>query len=1023
MSFRSLGFQRCAVTLAAVLIVSACTEGDRQVPLSGVETIEIPVADVDNQNNQNISNPTLTIPETFQVADGDLLTLIWNDEFDGAQLDPEVWFYESGDGSQYGFGQPGKKPGWGNNELQYYLPDSVQLANGTLQITARRELAEDYNFTSGRITTQDRFAFKYGRIEASIKFPSGQGLWPAFWMLSQDSPYGEWAASGEIDVAEAVNLDGTGGNEIFGTIHFGGEGQVGQNQSAETRYTPGFDVTADFHNYAFEWDEFEMRWYIDGMLFKMENSWSSTAAPYPAPFDQPFHVLFNLAVGGDFPGSPNGTTPFPATLEVDWVRVYSGADNYVPADPGTVPDVVIYATDPNVPVDLVSGVDYTGLEPFGSGSSFNNDNTSDRDFSPALGVTTGAGYGVQVGQLGIVGFTAGFATGYESLEFKAKNLNNDLIRVKFDPSGGYLDIDLASSSYSTALGNGWYQVSIPVADFTGADTGTTLLFETDNAAPAAFTFLLTDLGFSGFDGGGADPGITPEFVVYATDPGVPADLAPPGGIQNFGSGAAFDVAFAGDADFNPALQITSGEGYGAGAHVGFAAFTGYAPGFAAGYETLLFKVKGDAANLSAFEVKLFAPDDSQTYDITTYAGSTDLGNGWYQVSIPLTDFNAANIGGYDGFILGPLGAQAAPFSILMTDIGFSGGGGGGDPGITPEFVVFATDPGVTEDLAPPGGIQDFGSGATFNAAFAGDADYDPALQATSGEGYGAGAHVAFTAFTGYAPGFAATYEMLQFKAKGDAANLSQFEAKFFAPDDSQTYDLTTYGGSTDLGNGWYQVSIPMSDFNAANIAGNDGFLLGPLGAQAAPFSFLMTDIGFSGTNSGGGDTCVRPAAAPGVDLATNGNFETGDFTCWQEFPNGGTISRNDNPANGSLYAATLDASGMAVGVTLKQANVGAGELTPGQTVRVTFDWKGTDAIGGVVDIRLFSELSGGGVSQEDIIRGGASFPANWETIGPLDITVGADVSGGVTLQFTAACGADAGCVSTIDIDNVSIVTP
>ena len=124
------------------------------------------------------------------------------------------------------------------------------------------------------------------------------------------------------------------------------EAALGQNLSAETLYTPSFDVTEEFHTYAFEWDEFEMRWYADGTLYKVENSWSSAGGAYPAPFDQPFYVLFNLAVGGDFPGSPDGTTPSPATMEVDWVRVYSGeAPPVVPADPGTIPDVALYARD------------------------------------------------------------------------------------------------------------------------------------------------------------------------------------------------------------------------------------------------------------------------------------------------------------------------------------------------------------------------------------------------------------------------------------------------------------------------------------------------------------------------------------------------------------------------------------------------------------------------------------------------------------------------------------------------------
>ncbi|MDX2412135.1 MAG: glycoside hydrolase family 16 protein [Woeseiaceae bacterium] len=587
MSFRSLALQRCAVLLAAALIVTACSDDGRPVPLSDVESLDIPVADVDNQTNQNINNPTLTIPETFQVVDGDLLTLVWSDEFDGAQLDPQVWFYESGDGTQYGI----PFPAWGNNELEYYLPDNVQLVNGVLQITARRESADGYNFTSGRINTQDRFAFKYGRIEASIKFPSGQGLWPAFWMLSQDSPYGVWAQTGEIDIVEAINLDGTGDNEIFATIHYGGDASLNQNLSTETRYTPSFDVTEDFHTYAFEWDEFEMRWYVDGTLYKVENSWSSTGpgAVYPAPFDQPFHILFNLAVGGEFPGSPNGTTPFPATLEVDWVRVYSGeAPPVVPADPGTIPDVVLYASDPTVTVDLVFGVDYLSLDPFTSGSVFDGEFASDADFSPAFAVTTGNGYGAQVGQLGILGFAAGFATGYETLDFKAKGLNGDLIRVKFLDDPNYLDINLASSSYSTALGNGWYQVSVPIADFTGVATATGLLFETNNLSPGPFTFLLTDIGFSSAGGGGADSGIIPEDVIYATDPGEAADLAAT--VSAFGTTSQFDGAYALDADFNPAFEVISGTGYGI-PHIAQLGLVGLPAGFATGYESCSFKIK------------------------------------------------------------------------------------------------------------------------------------------------------------------------------------------------------------------------------------------------------------------------------------------------------------------------------------------------------------------------------------------------------------------------------------------------
>ena len=685
------GLPRSVVALATLVALSACTAEDRDQQLERVDTIQIPVADTTTRININIADPTLEIPTTFPVRDGDLLTLVWSDEFDGTQLDPETWFFESGDGANFvgDGGINGLPSGWGNNELQWYLPDNARLENGVLKITARRETVGRFGYTSARITTRDRFAFQYGRIEASIKLPSGQGLWPAFWLLSQDSPYGSWAATGEIDILEAVNLDGQpgpgglgGGNDIFGTIHYGGVFPA--NQSSTVVYTPSEDVTGGFNTYALEWDEFEIRWYFNGLLYAVQNSWSSSGAPYPAPFDQPFHILLNLAVGGNLPGPPNGSTPFPATMEVDWIRVYSGEEAVGdPAAPGIIPDDVIYASDPGETVDLVFGVDYTGFEPFGSGSTFNNNVTFDSSFSPVFGVTTGNGYGAQIGQFAIVGFADGFAAGYQSLVFKAKNLNNNLIRLRLLPDGSYLDINLASSTYSTSLGDGWYQVVVPITALAGAATANALLFETDGTAAAPFTFLLTDFGFSGTagggGGGGGGAGIVPDNVVYATDPAVVEDLAPPG-VDNFGSGAVFDFNFAGDPDFNPAIRVASGEGYGAGVHVGFVAFTGYSAGFASSYENFVFKVKGDAGNLGSFEVKFIENGDtSRVYNLTTYSGVSDLGNGWLQVSIPMSEF-AATIAGNSGFLLGPLGGQAAPFTFLLTDIGFAAGGGGGGGG-------------------------------------------------------------------------------------------------------------------------------------------------------------------------------------------------------------------------------------------------------------------------------------------------------------------------------------------------------
>lgn len=303
-----------ALSLFAIAALAACSNDDRPVPLSGVD-IASPVQ-VPPQDNVNIGNPLLTVALNFDVSPGDGLTLVWSDEFDGTRLDPEVWFFETGDGTEYGI------PGWGNGELQYYLPDNASLEDGLLKIEARDESIGPFRYTSARINTRDRFAFRYGRIEARMKLPGGQGIWPAFWLLAQDSPYGGWAASGEIDIMEAVNLGGLGSNFVYGTIHYGGEFPA--NVFTGERYFVPTSATAEFHTYAVEWDATEIRWYVDDVLYGMQNAWFSTGGDFPAPFDVPFYVIFNVAVGGNFPGSPNDDTAFPVTMEVDWVRVYSG---------------------------------------------------------------------------------------------------------------------------------------------------------------------------------------------------------------------------------------------------------------------------------------------------------------------------------------------------------------------------------------------------------------------------------------------------------------------------------------------------------------------------------------------------------------------------------------------------------------------------------------------------------------------------------------------------------------------------
>lgn len=238
--------------------------------------------------------------------------LVWNDEFDGTSVDSAKWNYDIGNGNG----------GWGNNELQYYTsrPTNVYVSGGFLNIVARKEVPQynGFDYTSAKLQSQGKFSKTYGRFEFRARLPQGKGYWPALWMMPQDSVYGGWAASGEIDIMENKGRLPT---MVSGAIHYGGTWP--NNTFAYADYTfPNGGMATDFHVYALEWSTNSLKWYVDGVLFQTRTSWNSTAAPYPAPFNQPFYLIMNLAVGGNFDGNPDGTTVFPGLMQVDYARVY-----------------------------------------------------------------------------------------------------------------------------------------------------------------------------------------------------------------------------------------------------------------------------------------------------------------------------------------------------------------------------------------------------------------------------------------------------------------------------------------------------------------------------------------------------------------------------------------------------------------------------------------------------------------------------------------------------------------------------
>lgn len=249
--------------------------------------------------------------------------LVWSDEFTGDTLDTTKWRAMVGSGPEEGFPES-----WGNREMQYYRAENASVRDGNLVIRVCREDFENRGYTSARLTTSDLFSFTYGRVEACIKLPTGmEGLWPAFWLLPDGHPetwaYGGWAASGELDIME--NRTRTSG-EISAAAHFGGLWPANA-YAAQTYRFAQTQSTADWHVYSLEWFPDQLIWYVDGQEYFRLEDWYIVEGDRehgpPKPYDTPFCILLNTAVGGNFDGGLHPGEDFiEAEMFVDWVRVY-----------------------------------------------------------------------------------------------------------------------------------------------------------------------------------------------------------------------------------------------------------------------------------------------------------------------------------------------------------------------------------------------------------------------------------------------------------------------------------------------------------------------------------------------------------------------------------------------------------------------------------------------------------------------------------------------------------------------------
>ncbi len=295
----------CGLLIAIVIMatISGCgvsTGGDLPTP-----SILPTQSDLPTQSN---------LPKESSIPEYDGYDLLWNDEFDGDKLDMNMWNYEP------------HEPGWTNEELQEYTTseENVFVRDNKLILKAiktKTASGDDY-YTSGKVTTQNKQDFMYGKVVVSAKAPVGQGLWPAIWMMpTVESYYGQWPKCGEIDIMEVL---GNNVSTAYGTLHYGEP--HGEQQGIYELKDGTF--ASDFHEFSVEWEPGEFRYYIDGNHYLTVNDWFTAVdgedeKPYPAPFDQTFFVQLNLAVGGTWPGNPDETTDFDkAEFVIDYVRVY-----------------------------------------------------------------------------------------------------------------------------------------------------------------------------------------------------------------------------------------------------------------------------------------------------------------------------------------------------------------------------------------------------------------------------------------------------------------------------------------------------------------------------------------------------------------------------------------------------------------------------------------------------------------------------------------------------------------------------
>lgn len=407
------------------------------------------------------SNPGTNDTTNSDITQYEGYTLIWNDEFNDSEINTQYWNYETGDGAEFGL-----PTGWGNNELQIYTTEpsnSAIVKDGDLSVISINALRNGAGgYTSAKLTTEEKVSARFGRIEVRAKMPQGQGIWPAIWMLGDNRDQIEWPGCGEIDLVEVLGHEP---NRYYSTLHYtNGDNSKGEEQQTHQLLEGSF--SQDYHLYTLDWNKDSLTFSLDGLqlttLFIEDDM---------KEFQRSFYFILNIAVGGYWPGNPDNTTTFPQSMKVDFIRVYSKDDYLAPAEPlldideetlgGVLEENFAYHGIKNGFNDL----GLIDIITFGSGGqpSISNSDTS-------ISGTTSLVFDFPGGTWGGAWFEMAEArdlSTYTNLKFSIlapSNLHTAEIKLESPTSNAAIFL----ADYTPlAVGNGFVEYSIPLADFQG----------------------------------------------------------------------------------------------------------------------------------------------------------------------------------------------------------------------------------------------------------------------------------------------------------------------------------------------------------------------------------------------------------------------------------------------------------------------------------------------------------------------------------------------------------------------------